>query len=130
MIVVRDIKLSRDFSLSEFACRDERRSVYVVAELVERLQVLRDHFKRPVVITSGYRSKTYNRKVGGADGSQHIEGRAADIKVIGVGMEEIARAAIKAGFRGIGIYGNFVHVDVRRNLVNRGGRPYDIWRER
>lgn len=128
MVVLRDIKLSRDFSLSEFACRDEKRSVYVDAELVQRLQLLRDYFKRPVVITSGYRSREYNRSVGGADGSQHLEGRAADIKVIGVGMEDIAVAAVKAGFRGIGIYGSFVHVDVRKNLINKVGRPYDIWR--
>jgi len=42
------------------------------------LQPLRVHLKRPVVITSGYRSPALNRAIGGSPTSHHMQGRAAD----------------------------------------------------
>lgn len=45
------------------------------------LQPLRDKLGLPVIITSGYRCKRLNRKIGGAINSQHTEGKAADIRV-------------------------------------------------
>lgn len=124
----KDVKLSKNFCVSEFACKDGGKRVLFDMELVVRLQKLRDYFKRPVLITSGYRTCSYNASVGGVKDSQHIYGRAADIKVIGVESDKIAVAAVNAGFRGVGVYGKFVHVDVRKRLVNRLGREYDIWR--
>ena len=124
----RDVKLSANFCVSEFACNDGGGRVLFDMELVRRLQGLRDYFKRPIVITSGYRTRSYNDIIGGAENSQHIYGRAADIKVIGTGSDEIAAAAIRLGFRGVGIYETFVHVDVRESLANRLGRAYDIWK--
>ncbi|KDR94606.1 Peptidase M15 [Peptoclostridium litorale DSM 5388] len=124
----KDVKLSANFCVSEFACKGGGGRVLFDMELVRRLQGLRDYFKRPIVITSGYRTRSYNDMVGGAENSQHIYGRAADIKVVGIGSDKIAAAAIRLGFRGVGIYENFVHVDVRKSLVNRLGRAYDIWR--
>ena len=43
------------------------------------LQPLRDWYKKPIIVTSGYRSHRVNKKVGGADSSQHTKGEAADI---------------------------------------------------
>ena len=50
---------------------------------LEVLQPLRDHLGKPVVVSSGYRCKDLNRKVGGVENSQHLKGEAADIKVSG-----------------------------------------------
>ncbi len=124
----KDVKLSKNFCVSEFACKDGGSRVLFDMELVVRLQKLRDYFKRPILITSGYRTRSYNASVGGAKDSQHMYGRAADIKVIGVESDKVAAAAVNAGFRGVGVYGKFVHVDVRKRLVNRLEREYDIWR--
>lgn len=44
------------------------------------LQPLRDEFREPLVINSGYRSPALNRAVGGVANSQHLTGEAADIK--------------------------------------------------
>ena len=48
---------------------------------LEVLQPLRDHLGKPVVVSSGYRCKDLNKKVGGVENSQHLKGEAADIKV-------------------------------------------------
>ncbi|WP_129600500.1 YcbK family protein, partial [Anaerophilus nitritogenes] len=62
---------------------------------------------------SAFRTQTYNQSVGGAKKSQHLLGRAADIKVYGVSPEEVAKIAKEIGFRGVGVYKSFTHVDVR-----------------
>lgn len=43
------------------------------------LDPLRDRFRRPIIINSGFRSKDLNRAVGGVATSQHMKGEAADI---------------------------------------------------
>lgn len=58
---------------------------------VHILQPLREHLGKPIAITSGYRSPALNEAVGGAKGSQHSLGQAADIKVGGIPAEELAR---------------------------------------
>ena len=80
--------LSRSFRAKEFACKDGTDPLFVDSELVQVLQAIRDHFGAPVVITSGYRTAAHNRAVGGAVYSQHQYGRAADIRVSGVPVEQ------------------------------------------
>lgn len=54
--------------------------VIALTRLCERvLQPIRDHFKEPVIISSGYRCPQVNKAVGGVQNSQHITGQAADI---------------------------------------------------
>ena len=67
--------------------------MFVDSELVQVLQAIRDHFGAPVVITSGYRTAAHNKAVGGAVYSQHQYGRAADIRVSGVPVEQLAAYA-------------------------------------
>lgn len=110
--------LSRSFRAKEFACKDGTDPLFVDSELVQVLQAIRDHFGAPVVITSGYRTAAHNRAVGGAVYSQHQYGRAADIRVSGVPVEQLAAYAetLLPGTGGIGRYPakGFVHVDVRK----------------
>lgn len=109
------VKLSANFKVSEFACKDGSDTVFINPGLVTVLQKIRDHFGKPVIITSAYRNDTYNKKVGGADYSQHKYGAAADIFIIGVSPATIAAyvETIMPNTGGIGIYSSFVHVDVR-----------------
>lgn len=107
--------LSANFKVSEFKCNDGSDMVLISDELVDLLQKIRDHFGKPVVINSGYRTSSYNAKVGGASRSQHLLGTAADITVSGAAPLEIARYAefLMPDRGGIGVYQTFCHVDVR-----------------
>ena len=42
-------------------------------------QPLRDAFKCPIYVSSGYRSEKLNTAIGGSSRSQHIQGRALDL---------------------------------------------------
>lgn len=42
-------------------------------------QPLRDHFRRPIAVTSGYRSEALNKRIGGSSTSQHCKGEALDL---------------------------------------------------
>lgn len=53
------------------------------------LQPLRDHFNKPVIITSGYRCKKLNELVGGVSNSQHVKGEAVDLIVLGEDLKDV-----------------------------------------
>ena len=69
----------------------------------------------PVVITSGYRCPVWNRKSGGALLSQHLYGRAADIVIRGMPVEDVNVICDELNpYGGVGLGGeNITHVDVR-----------------
>ncbi len=109
--------VSKNFKVIEFACKDGSDKIVIDTELVDKLQNIRDYFNAPVTINSGYRTASHNKAVGGASGSQHLYGRAADIVVKGIHPEDVVQCAETVGFTGIGLYlrKNFAHVDVRQN---------------
>ena len=86
-------RLAPDFKVRELRCRDGSDTVMVDEALVLLLQCIREHFGKPVVITSGYRTAAHNAAVGGVKSSQHLLGRAADIRVQGVSVEDVAAYA-------------------------------------
>lgn len=55
------------------------------------LQPIRDHFGKPVIVTSGYRAPAVNRAIGGSATSQHVRGEAADFTVAGESNLVVAR---------------------------------------
>ena len=82
-----------------------------------------DHDQYP--INSGMRCHSHNRAVGGSLRSWHKKGLAVDIHVPSAILRQQRKAvfselmgdAIYVGFRGIGIYRNFIHLDLRPSLV-------------
>ena len=110
-----NVKLSENFKVKEFACKDGSDVIFVSPELVEILQKVRNHFGKAVTINSGYRTPTYNKKIGGATYSQHTYGTACDIKISGIKPKAVAQyvETLMPNSGGIGIYSNFTHIDVR-----------------
>lgn len=117
-------KISTHLSLKELACKDgtpypkefrkDGRAARL-ADLFEDIRALAGN--KPIIIHSAYRTVTWNRKIGGAPKSQHLEGRALDLKHTTLSNDEFYEI-IKANVAGLGIgglgrYKNFVHVDIR-----------------
>lgn len=108
-------KLSKDFRVREFRCKNGADPIFVDTALVELLQKIRDHFGAPITINSAYRTPEYNKKIGGSAYSQHQYGKAADIVVKGVKPADVAAYAeqLMPSYGGVGRYATFTHVDVR-----------------
>ncbi|MDB5477369.1 MAG: Twin-arginine translocation pathway signal [Phenylobacterium sp.] len=77
--------------------------------------------RQPFQIISGYRSPTSNaamhaHSTGVAEHSQHMQGKASDIRLDGVELANLHKAALSLKAGGVGLYpvSNFVHVDVAR----------------
>ena len=86
----------------------------------------------PFKITSGYRTKEYNKDLlkrgyKASKNSSHLVGKAADISVQS-GNERyiIINALIKAGFKRIGVAKTFIHCD-NDSLEQGGTKPNSIW---
>lgn len=114
-------KLSKNFKVSELVCHGKGccSTAKIDDALVAYLQKIRDHFGKPVYISSAYRCATWNKAVGGVSSSYHCYGQAADIKVDGIAPAEVAKYAESIGILGIGLYetnkdGHFVHIDTRK----------------
>ena len=84
-------------------------------QLVSMIKRLETHYRKPVVITSGYRSPAHNRSVSGAKRSLHMSCSAADLQIPGVSKWEIARQVRTwPGRGGVGTYCHTesIHIDV------------------
>lgn len=123
------MNLTKNFSLSEFACHDKdgtpvpQQYLKNVQRVANQLQILRDYLGEPVRILSGYRTPSHNKKVGGATRSYHLTASAADIAVKSKSPKQlaaiverlIAKGSLKFG--GLGLYKGFIHLDIRPNKV-------------
>ncbi|MEL6751984.1 MAG: D-Ala-D-Ala carboxypeptidase family metallohydrolase, partial [Pseudomonadota bacterium] len=84
-------------------------------QLVRLLKQVERKFGRTPIVTSGYRSPAYNRRIRGAKNSQHVQCRAADIQVKGVSKWTLARYLRGLpGRGGVGTYCHTksVHIDI------------------
>lgn len=84
------MQLSENFTLKEFTKSVTADRLKIPnnpnAEVIENLkylvenlmQPIRDSWKKPITISSGYRSEALNKAVGGSKNSAHVRGEAAD----------------------------------------------------
>lgn len=108
-------QLSTNFNSNEFDCKCGKycKETQIDEKLVDYLQKIREHFGKPITITSGYRCSTHNKNVGGASTSYHTRGQACDIVVKDTAPKEVAKYAESIGILGIGLYDDFTHIDTR-----------------
>ena len=120
--MINDFNVTKNFKLKEFESPDTH-EVKINKKLLQLLQAVRNEVNKPLIINSAYRTEEHNRKVGGAENSQHLEGNAVDISLenLDVGADGLAEIVkqqaekLKIGEDnlGIGKYHTFLHVDVR-----------------
>lgn len=107
--------ISHYFKRKEFACKCGCGQDTVDYELLLILDMLRLHFQSPVTINSGNRCFNHNHQIGGSPNSQHLKGKAADIKVQDIDPQDVYNYlnGLYMDYYGIGNYKSFTHIDVR-----------------
>ncbi|SKC72171.1 D-Ala-D-Ala carboxypeptidase family metallohydrolase [Maledivibacter halophilus] len=146
-IQVFDGQIVKNFNISEFKCKDNGEVLLnsSVIDHIQRLQRFREWYNRPMVVTSGYRTEEYNKRIGGSPNSMHKLGIASDIIL----PDEFYKFSIQRqeGFLnnvknkwirlceedglggGIGFYDTFFHLDSRQKGNYQNG-SYAFWDNR
>lgn len=113
-------KLSANFSVREFACKNGNDRIKICLDNVANLQKIRNYFGKSVKITSAYRTTAYNAKIGGSKSSYHCKGQATDIVVSNINARRVAMYAESIGCKGVIWYPKkrFTHIDTRPNVYH------------
>src|ERR1051325_9537224 len=127
--------ITDNFRWDEFACHDGSDIPDEAKPNLRRLcanvlEVIRMEWHSPIIIISGYRSSAWNHKVGGATGSRHLLGEAADIRPVSLEIMPLFRSVIERmiatgklpALGGYGRYPHWLHVDVRPRTGDRLAR--------
>lgn len=119
-------KYTKNFKAEEFACECNGRHccgypTYMKDFQLQALQAIRDHWKKPMTVTSGMRCRGYNSELNGStQNSLHLKGQATDFYMAGVtdtlANRKKAIAWIKKLKKHRYTYGDGIN--------SAGGRPY------
>lgn len=88
----------------------EKNIPYYLVEALDKLEMLRTKWGKPIILNSAHRCKKHNKRIGGALKSQHLK-IAFDCRIKKEEQEKFILLAKECGFTGIGKYKNFVHLD-------------------
>lgn len=80
-------RYTKDFKPQEFKCTCGKCTgypTYMKKVELQHLQTIRDHYGKPMIITSALRCPYENKRVGGISNSGHLKGYAADFYMVGV----------------------------------------------
>ena len=114
--------LSAHFRRREFACGCQCGFDTIDTQTLEILENVRRQFGR-VKVTSGARCPAHNAAIGGAENSQHLRGRAADIIALDADDNDVQDWLIENFPQvSIGRYDVFTHVDTRTDGPARWDR--------
>ncbi len=132
---------SPHLSYAELECHDAKQTPYPEEWRLTRLVELAELFEAfrmwcgsvPMLVLSAYRTPAWNRLIGGARRSQHVEGRALDLWRPGWSVQRLHDEARRFAvddpvtylLGGLGLYPMFVHLDTRKTdrlIVWNGGR--------
>lgn len=103
-----------NLSLSETTCKCGCERNTMQQRIVDLFQALRVKLAKPLTINSGFRCAEYNKKVGGKPASQHLSGKALDMKLPkDMTADQFEKEMESVGFTAIGKYKTFCHGDER-----------------
>jgi len=105
------------FKSEEFACKCNCGFNEIDGELVSILDIIREVLGKPLVIKSGCRCPTWNMIQGGTIDSDHLKGRAVDVKALDSHTRFIIlNHALFLGLNRIGVAPAYIHLG--RNADN------------
>ena len=114
-----------NFTAAEFSC-SHCGANEINESLLDKLQLLRNKYGKPMKITSGYRCPKHPIEAKKASPGAHSTGLACDIGVSGSEAHQVLSLAMELEFTGIGVQqkgaGRFIHVD----LTTSPNRP-TVW---
>lgn len=131
---LEEMTTTTDKELKEKNLADGRKFLYELSKTANLLEAVRALLKCPLVITSGFRCKELNERIGGSATSQHCKGEAADFIPTRMPAREacilIAQSPIQYGqlileLRG---QGRIIHIsrgDKRENLYSPKAGVYE-----
>lgn len=105
-------QLTKNFTLEEVVCKCGC-GFRPKQSFVDKMQELRDAFGHAMKITSAARCDSYNRAIGGAPQSQHIDANAIDVVVPIELRWALVHTAMRLGWYGVGVNSAFIHLDRR-----------------
>lgn len=118
--------LTKNFKEEEFICKcgkckevpaHMKDNLILLCQQLEKIR----YFTGPIIINSGVRCTAHNKRVGGVPNSQHLQGKAADIRVKNMYAEDLynrivelkRQEVIKIGYIQLYKKQKFIHIDVR-----------------
>jgi len=125
-----DWENSKYFKASEFIC-SHTGTENMDAYFIEKLNMLRQIYGKPMTVSSGYRDSTHPVEAMKKDpnGGAHVSGKAADILIERAEAYKLLSLAFDVGFTGLGISqkhgAKFLHLDTIESSPSRP-RP-TIW---
>lgn len=95
--------------------------------LAQKMDEIRDLFKKPIQVSSGLRPSVYNELIGGSKASQHCLGKACDFSIFTMSIDEI-HAVLEPRLEPLGIRmekgtSTWVHIDIA-NVMPGGSRYF------
>ena len=120
-----EYNVSEHFGYDEFICGccERLKLTDRFYRHIELLEKIRRDYNAPILINSGYRCSAHNQVVGGVTQSQHlifatdIAPRMGEDEDMYLGnLIELEERAQAGGFKGIGLYNTFIHIDLRAGL--------------
>ena len=114
-----------NFTADEFKCK-HCGTVNMDTNFMAKLQELRNHYGKPLAVSSGYRCKDHPSEAKKSSPGAHTMGIAADLAVQGADAYRVLKLAFALGFTGIGVNqkgnGRFIHLDT----LTTSPRP-NVW---
>lgn len=122
-----DLKLSKYFTLRELVLIKNNSELLPLSEvtpgilknlkeLCTKADLIRDHYNKPIIVTSGLRPEWYNKTISNAaPNSKHTLGMAMDFTISGITPKQIQKDFNLKWQGGLGTYPTWNHIDIGNN---------------
>ncbi len=121
MLISPDAYITANFSWREvLKNQTDKPTLKILQNLAEVIKILQKYrntiFKSsPIIITSGWRSAQYNKKIGGASRSYHLSGMALDFYIPSIPVKTVNQLIKNYHTGGKGYGTGFSHIDIGPN---------------